>query len=150
MGYQVEYLLKLTPVQARDWLSRFDGFWIEPSLAGEIPTGEFRLWDGQDLHADLGPTACWLRLPGVKYSWLITGHPPAIDDVKRFERLLAESLPGVPGVRLDELLREQWEAWAGKSWDELPDPVASLRAWLPSHEYGSEYFRLIPGEEGLA
>jgi hypothetical protein len=150
MGYQVEYLLKLTPDAARHWLSRFKGFWVEPSAPGELPSGEFHLWDDQWLHADLGPTACWLRLPRVKYSWLIAAHPPALATVARFERLLAESLPGGEAVRVDELVREQWEAWAGRTWEELADPVGSLRAWLPSLEYGSDYFQFLPAEPRTA
>jgi hypothetical protein len=146
VGYQVEYLIDLPPAPAREWLSALDGWWATPESSDELPWGEFA-WGGQALHADLGPVAGWVRVPCIKYSWLIHGDEPSVEWVTRFERYLCATLPGIRMVRLDELVRIQWEAWAGREWAELPDPVGSLWGWLPTHEYGSDYFRLLPAEQ---
>ena len=144
MGHQVEYVIDLPPAPAREWLSSLDGWWAAPESPDEMPWGEFA-WGGKSLHATLGPVACWVRVPQIKYSWLLDPSP-SVEWVARFERYLCEALPGVRAVRLDELVRIQWEAWTGREWEELPDPVGSLWGWLPSHEYGPDYFRLLPGE----
>jgi hypothetical protein len=78
---------------------------------------------------------------------LIHGHAPSVEWVALFERYLLEALPDVHSVRLDELVRQQWEAWVGLPWEGVPDPVDSLVAWLPSQEFGPEYFRFIPTEQ---
>lgn len=145
MGHQVEYMIDLPPAPARGWLSSLDGWWAAPDSPREMPSGEFA-WGGQSLHATLGPVACWVRVPWIKYSWLLDPSP-SVEWVVRFEQYLYAALSGVRAVRLDELVRIQWEAWAGREWDELPDPVGSLWGWLPSHECGPEYFRLLPVEQ---
>jgi hypothetical protein len=142
MGYQVQYVIDLPPARAREWLSALPGWWVKPEPPCELPYGEFE-WGGQSLHVDLGPVACSVRVPRIKYSWLIGAHAPSVEWVARFEGWLSEALPGVRAVRLDEQVREQWEVWAGRSWEELPDPVGSLRGWLPSHECGPDYFRFL-------
>jgi hypothetical protein len=144
MGHQVEYLLKLAPPLARGWLTRFDGFWVELEVTGELPCGVFRLWDDLSLHADLARTACMLSVPGIKYSWLIAEHAPALAHIERFERLLAESLPGVLGLRVDELFRLEWEEAVGSPCEELPAPVESLRNWLPLSDADPRHFRFLP------
>ena len=146
MGYQVEYMLDLPPIPARDWLSSFDGWWNTPEDPSEIPSGEFN-WGGQPLLVSLGPTASHVAVPSIKYSWLVMAHSPSVEWVDHFERYLCKALPAVRAVRLDELLRVEWEAWADCDWDQLPDPVGSLWSWLPSNEYGTEYFRLFGGEQ---
>ena len=145
MGYQVEYLLKLAPIAAREWLSRFTGCWKEPESENERPDGEFQLWEDQCLLVSLGKTACGLRLPRVLYSWLIPPqHPPAVAHIDRFERLVLESLPGIPWVRLDELLREEWEGAVGCLWEEMQDPFGSLLSWLAASRHEQQYFRIVP------
>ncbi len=145
MGYQVEYLLKLAPSAAREWLSRFTGCWNESVSENESPYGEFQLWEDQCLLVSLGKTACGLCLPRVLYSWLISlQHPPAVANIERFERLVLESLPGIPWVRLDELLREEWEGAVGCLWEEMPDPFGSLLSWLAASGHEPQYFRIVP------
>jgi hypothetical protein len=145
MGHQVEYVIDLPPARAREWLSSLGGWWAISESPDEMPWGEFA-WGGQALHATLGPVACWVCVLRIKYSWLLDPSS-SVEWVARFEGWLCETLPGVRAVRLDELVRIQWEGWAGRPWEEMPDPVGSQWEWLPSHEYGPEYFRLLPGEQ---
>jgi hypothetical protein len=146
VGYQVEYIIDLSPARAREWMSALPGWWADPESPGQLAYGEFE-WGGQFLHVDLGAVACSVRVPRINYSWLVCGHAPSVEWVDRFEEWLSASLPGARAVRLDELVREQWEAWAGRSWEELSDPVESLRGWLPSHEYGPDCFRFLIAEQ---
>ena len=53
--------------------------------------------------------ACQVRVPEIKYSGLISEHASPVAWVARFEDWLSETLPGVRVVRLDELLRLEWE-----------------------------------------
>ena len=147
MGDQVEYLLKLKPPDADKWLAhQFDG-WIKwDDEEAELPYGEFHLWDDQYLHVELGPAACYFKVPRVFYSWLIYGHPPAVAYIQRFEELIMTSLPDIPGVRVDELLLHEWEAAIGRPWQTLPDPVDSLRSWQLSSGQDARYFRFFPIE----
>ena len=145
MGHQVEYVIDLPLARAREWLSTLPSWWAEPESPDQLPYGEFE-WGGRSLHAELGPMACQLRVPQIKYSWLIGEDAPSVDWVARFEDWLSEQLPGIRAVRLDELLRLEWEARAGRPWQEIPDPVGALWRWLPSHLYGPAYFRLLPEE----
>ena len=146
MGHQVEYIIDLPPARTREWLSSIDGRWATPASPNESPWGEFA-WGGQTLHTTLGPAACWVCVPQIKYSWLLDPSP-SVEWVARFERWLGEVLPGVRLVRLDELLRLAWEREVGRDWDEVPDPVGVLWDWLPAQEeeYGDQYFRLLPAE----
>ncbi len=146
MGHQVEYVIGLPPVPAREWLSSLSGWWAELGSPDEMPWGEFD-WDGQTLHAYLGPAACHVRVPCIKYSWLIGGHEPSLAWVARFEAWLSETLPGVRAVRLDELLRLRWEAWSGREWGRWPDPVRTLRDWLLASDQDAAYYRLLPDAE---
>ena len=145
MGHQVEYVIDLPPTRARGWLSPL-GSWFAPESPDEMPQGEFG-WGGEALHATLAPAACFVSVPTIKYSWLLDPSP-AVEWVARFERWLCETLPGVRAVRLDELLLLAWEREAGRLLCEVPDPVGAMWAWLPTQEeqYGSEYFRLLPGQ----
>ena len=146
MGHQVEYVIDLPPTRAREWLSSLPGYWAEPESPEESPYGEFE-WGGLVLDADLAPTACHVCVPEIKYSWLIGDDAPSLDWVTRFEAWLAEVLPGVRAVRLDEFVRLEWEAQAGRPWKEIPDPVGDLQGWLPSHDCGPAYFRLLPEDQ---
>jgi hypothetical protein len=145
VGHQVEYFLKLSPIPAKQWLSRFDGFWAEPESSGEMSYGEFRVLDDVHLHANLAHSGCWLRVPQIKYSWLIAGHRGSITRIELLERLLVESLPSIPILRVDELIRLLWEREVGRSWDELPDPIGSLQNWLISSKQDPSYYRLFFG-----
>jgi hypothetical protein len=140
----VEYVIDLPPARAREWLSSLEGWWVTPESPHERLYGEFE-WGGQALHVSLGLAACFVSVPRIKYSWLLDPSP-SVEWVVSFERWLCETLPGVRAVRLDELLRLAWEREVGRDWDEFPDPVGELWAWLPTQEreYGSEYFRLLP------
>ena len=129
MGHQVEYVIDLPPAPVREWLSSLSGWWAELESPGEIPWGEFE-WGGQALHADLGPAACQVRVPCIKYSWLIGDHEASLAWVARFEAWLPEALAGVRAVRVDELLRLDWESQSGRELWQWPDPVRSLREWL--------------------
>jgi hypothetical protein len=124
------------------------GWWAEADLHGGPLSGEFE-WEGRALHADLGAEACQVRVPQIKYSWLIARHPPSVGWVARFEDWLEETLPDVPVVRVDELLRLKWEAQAGRSWWAIPHPVGDLRDWLLCYEFGRpldspSHFRFLP------
>ena len=143
MGYQVEYLAKLEPVSARKWLSRFDGFWIEPESDEDLPYAELRLWNDIYLHVDLGKVAARFSIPQIKYSWLLRQHQPAIAVIERFEQLIVETMPFVPFLRLDEMIWEDWEKDAG-SWDKLADPVESLCRSLVKSNQEADYFRIFP------
>jgi hypothetical protein len=143
VGHQVEYFAKLSPPLAKQWLSGFEGFWFEPEESGELPYGEFHLWEDQYLHADLAEQGSWLRMPRIKYSWLIGGHQESIRQIERLERLMAESLPCVLIVRVDEFLHLLWEAEEGRSWDGLPDPVGSLRDWLITSKQDPSYYKIV-------
>jgi hypothetical protein len=145
MGHQVEYVIDLPPPRAREWLSTLPGWWAEPGAPGQLPYGEFE-WGGRALHADLGPMACQVRVPEIKYSWLIGTPAPSLAWVARFEDWLSETLPGVRAVRLDEVLRLEWEAQAGRPWEEIPDPVGALRRLLPSREDWPSHFRVLSEE----
>src|SRR3954466_317842 len=118
MGHQVEYFLKVSSPLAREWLSKFDGFWVEPEATGELAYGEFRLWDDLYLHATLASSASWLRVPQIKYSWLIAEDRKSLTQVDRLERQLASCLPDVTIIRVDEFVRLLWEAEVGLSWQE--------------------------------
>jgi hypothetical protein len=146
VGHSVDYFVELPPLCAREWLTGVSGAWFEPDSPDEMPSeGEFS-WGGEALHVRLGPTACYVCVPGIKYSWLLDPSPSG-EWVIRFEQWLCEALPGVRAVRLDELLRLAWERERGRGWDEVPDPVGTLWAWLPTQEdeYGYEHFRLLLG-----
>ncbi len=143
MGYQVEYFVKLLPIASRQWLSQFEGFWIEPESADDLPYGEFRLWDDLYLHAELGVAVTKFSIPQIKYSWLLRGHEPAVVVVDRLERLMVETLLDVPVIRIDEFVLEEWEKVAGK-WEKLTDPVEALVRWLVESEQDHDYFRLLP------
>ena len=146
MGHQVEYLIDLPAARARAWLSVLPGWWAEPESPGELPYGEFQ-WGDLSLHADLGPTACRLRAPAIRYSGLVGGHAGSLEQVARLERWLAQSLPGVRAVRVDELLRLDWESQSGRAWQDWPDPVGALRQWLLASGQDTRYFRLLLDEQ---
>ena len=143
MGYQVEYFLKLASGPARLWLSTFDGFWSHPEAPGELLSGEFRPWDDLSLHATLAEMGAHLRVPQIKYSWLIADDPKSVMQVDRLERLFAECLPGVELIRVDEFVRLLGEAELGRSWQELPDPFESLGNWLASSASGPLHHELL-------
>jgi hypothetical protein len=142
MGHQLEYLVALPLPSAQEWLSRLDGWWATPEAPDEKPWGEF-LWAGLSLLAELAPAACHLRVPGIKYSWLIGDHGPSLDRVAQFEHWLAGSLPGVQAVRVDELLRLQWESRFGRTWDQRPDPVRAIGEWLMTSGQDTRYYVLL-------
>jgi hypothetical protein len=75
------------------------GWWAEPEAAGDLPSGEFQR-NGLSLHDDLGPAACQIRVPQIKYSWLTGHHAPSLEQVARLEDWLAASLPGVRAVQV--------------------------------------------------
>jgi len=145
MGHQVEYVVDLPPARADEWLSPLPGWWAEPKSPGELPYGEFE-WGGQSLHADLGPVACQIRVPQIKYSWVTADHAASLAWVARFEDWLSEALPGVRAVRVDELLRLNWESESGREWYQWPDPIRALRDWLLGRGEDARYFRLLPAE----
>ncbi len=149
MAHQVEYLIDLPPARARAWLSALPGWWAEPEAGGEMPYGEFQ-WEALALHAALGPTACQVAAPQIRYSWLLGGHPSAVTQIARLEGWLSASLPGVRAVRVDELLRLDWEAQTGREWEDRADPVTELRQWLRSTGQDAAHFRLLPDEQSCA
>jgi hypothetical protein len=146
VGHQVEYLIDVLPGAARAWLSELVGWWTEPKSLDVMPYGEFQ-WGELSLLAELGPKACRIRVPQIKYSWLIAGHAASLESVARLETWLSESLPSVRAVRVDELLRIGWESHTGLEWQQWPDPVGMLRDWLLSSGQDAAYFRLLPNEQ---
>lgn len=145
MGHQVEYLIDLPHARAQEWLSTIPGWWAEPEATGELPYGEFE-WSDISLHADLCHAACHVVVPRIKYSWLVGDHAPSMEQVARLEGWLSDSLPGVRVIRLDELLRFDWESQSAREWWQWPDPVRALRDWLLSSGQDAAYFRLLPDE----
>ncbi len=146
MGHYLEYVIDLPAAQAREWLAPLGWFAPDYELrCGELPYGEFA-WGGKSLHATFGPAACFVSVPEIKYS-LLLDPSPSVEWVARFEKWLGETLPGVRAVRLDELLRINWEQEIGRDWDKVPDPVSALWAWLPTQDecYGDDYYRLLSG-----
>lgn len=146
MGHQVEYVIDLPPALATDWLSpvSLSCTWFPPEPPDTMTRSEF-VWGGQCLHAKLGPTACFMSVPCIKYSWILDPSP-SLDWVLRFEQWICETLSGVRAIRLDELLMLDWEREVGQVCWEIPDPVSALWAWLPTvdERYGDEYHRLLP------
>ena len=144
MGHQSNTYDRLISEMRRDWLFTLPGWWAEPEASGELPYGEFEWGGGRP-----SPTSARWHARSVcpdKYSGLISEHASPVAWVARFEDWLSETLPGVRVVRLDELLRLEWEAQAGRPWEKILDPSARSRRWLPSHEYRPAYFRLLPAE----
>jgi hypothetical protein len=146
MGYQVEYLIDVLPARARGWLSALPGWWAEPESPDDLPDGEFQ-WGDLSLHVELGLRACRLRVPQIKYSWLIADHAPSLKQIARLEDWLCGSLPGVRAVRVDEFLRQEWESRSGREWQEWPNAVGALRDWLLSSRQDARHFRLLANEE---
>lgn len=146
MGHQVEYLIDRPPAPARAWLSSLSGWWAELGSPEERPWGEFE-WGGQALHADLGPVACHVSVPCIKYSWLIGSNEQSLAWVARFEAWLSGALSGVLAVRVDELLRLEWESQSKREWWQWPDAVRALRGWLIASGQDAAYFRLLPDEQ---
>jgi hypothetical protein len=143
VGHQVEYLIDVQPARARVWLASLDGWWAEPESPDKVLYGEFQ---GSDLslHARLGPAACQVCVPQIKYSWLIADHAPALEQTARLESWLSGSIPCVKAVRIDELLRLDWESQTGREWQEWPNPVEALLEWLLSSGQEAAHFRLLP------
>ena len=96
-----------------------------------------------DVHADLGSRACWLRVPEINYSWVIFGDARSVAQIQRIEELFSELLPKVRSVRVDELLRVDWERSIGMSWEKADDPIGSLQFWLVSTNQDHAYFRVL-------
>jgi hypothetical protein len=143
MGHQVEYLIDVQPVRARAWLASLDGWWADPKSPDEVPYGKFQ-WFNLSLHTRLGPTACQVCVIPIKYSWLIADHAPALEQIARLENWLSESLPTVQAVRIDELLRLDWESQTGREWQEWSNPAEALRHWLLTSGQEAAHFRLLP------
>ena len=146
MGHQVEYMIDVEPARAREWLSPLPGRWVEPESADVMPFGEFE-WRGLSLHAELGPVALLVSVPQIKYSWLIGDHAPSVEQIARLEGWMSESLAGAQSVRVDELLRLEWESQSKREWQKWPDPTRTLRNWLLSSRQDAAYFRLLPTEQ---
>ncbi len=108
--------------------------------------GEFQ-WGELWLHPVLGPAASQVRVPSIRYSGLIGGHVPSLEQVGRLEVWLSISLSDVLAIRVDELLRLDWESDSGHEWWQWPDPVQALRNWLLATGQDARYFRLLPNEE---
>lgn len=146
MGHQVEYFIDLSPQQAREWLSTLHGWWAEPESLGELPNGEID-WCEQSLHVDLGRAACQIRIPKIKYSWLIFEDAASVNWLRHFEEWLVETLPGVRAIRLDELLRLEWEASTGQEWEKIENLFSILPHWLQTNGCDPRYFRLLPDDQ---
>lgn len=143
MGHQVEYLIEIPQQSASRWLSTLSGWWAEPESTEEPPHGIFQ-WGELSLHTVLGPKACQISVPKIKYSWLIANDPPSLEQIARLEEWLSKSFFCAGIVRLDELLWLDWESQSSEKWWQLPDPLSSLRSWLLSTEQDPAYFRLFP------
>jgi len=79
MGHQVEYVIELPPALATEWLFplSLSCTWFPPEPPEPPDTiirGEFA-WGGQCLHAILAPTACFMSVPCIKYSWILDPSP---------------------------------------------------------------------------
>ena len=142
MGHSVEYLIELDPAAAREWVSQFDGFWLESETASDLISGEFHLWENLDVVVYVGPL-CRLTVPQIKYSWLITGNSKVTALVERLDRMLVNALPDVCILRLDELLVDEWEAQAGRPWHQMPPAIAPFHAWLCASGHDPRHYYLL-------
>lgn len=145
VAHYVEYLLSASPAEMQKWLSQFDGFWVESENDAGPLRGEFRIPDVDSFLAEVALAASRLCLPEIKYSWLIAGDRSAESSVAYFERSLLDAFPDRPCIRIDELLIREWEADAGKPWDELSDPCGSLNLWLKVSGADPKYYRILAG-----
>lgn len=64
-------LLRGTAPTPREWLTGLPGARFEPDSPEEMPSGQFS-WGGEVLCVYLGPAACYVCVPTIKYSWLLT------------------------------------------------------------------------------
>lgn len=145
MGYQVEYLIALPAAAARQWLSTCSGTWFDQDVEAELPYGEFER-DGLALHVELAPTACHLRVPEIKYSWLIHEHAPSLERIARLDAWLRKSLPEALIVRIDEFVFEKWNAEHRHEWHRLPSPAAALLDRLTASHEETAHYRILPTE----
>ena len=136
MGHSIEYIAKVPESRVYEWVATLEGF----SLSMEEPQHgwEGELAGGGAFWVHSVASACNFVLVD-KETWLLEGHPPTVEFVKRFESEFWKQLGPIPLLRIGELLREMWEGEKGCAWWECSSPFDEALAWLNQFDPDRSY-----------
>jgi hypothetical protein len=147
MGHNIEYIVAAPKSAVQSWLESLPGFFMpEP---GDVELA----WEGHleakdTFWAHVQPKATNFVL-AAKYSWLFNEDPSTIDFSRRFEKAFWKGVGDLPLIRLDELLRREWERSVNSEWWQVERPVETLLLWLAAHET-THWSVVTPGAGDLA
>jgi hypothetical protein len=95
------------------------------------------------VQAEIAALATRLVVPGIKYSWINACDPEATTTVELLDRIISQAFNGALTIRLDEMIRADWERWAGAEWWRVDDPCTSLLTWLNDSHLDARHFNVM-------
>ena len=128
MGHNVEYIVEAPRQAVQGWLESLSGIFMpEPEDVELAWEGKLSPEDAFWAYSQTNATKFALT---AKYSWLFDEHPPTVDFARRFEKAFWKGVGEFPLIRLDELLRGNWEQSVKHEWWQIERPVKTLVQWL--------------------
>jgi hypothetical protein len=134
MGHRIEYIVAAPQQRIREWLvAATDGFFFPLADDDGNVCWEGDLKSGGGFFAYPMPEVTLFAL-AARYTWLFNRDAATLDFTSRFEEEFWRGVGPYQLIRLDELLRAEWEMYAGREWWQIENPWPQLLDWLAMQE----------------